>query len=62
MRCALCGEPVKIDDDDAVVVHGGGLAHESCLAECDDVECSAAELERERRQRAIRRSRERRAG
>jgi hypothetical protein len=26
------------------------------------VECSAAELERERRQRAIRRSRERRAG
>jgi hypothetical protein len=55
MRCALCGEPVEIDDDDAVVVHGGGLAHESCLADYDDVECSAIELDRQRRQAARRR-------
>ncbi len=34
-RCAPCGEPVEIDDD-AVIVHGGGLAHGECIAEHED--------------------------
>ena len=56
MRCALCGGEIEIDDGDAVAVHGGGLAHESCLDEYDgDVEASAAEIERERHERRKRR-------
>jgi hypothetical protein len=58
-RCGLCGEAVRVEDDDAVLVHGGALMHESCLAEGDDVESSTAEIERERRERAKRRARER---
>lgn len=61
-RCGLCGQPVEIEDDDAVLLHGGGLAHGSCLAEGDDLESSTVEVERERRERAKRRARERKAG
>jgi hypothetical protein len=59
-RCPLCGEPVT-SDDDAVHVHGGGLAHQSCLDEDEGrIECGVAELER--MQRSQRRARERKAG
>lgn len=37
-KCGLCGQPVSVDDDDVVQVHGGenGLCHASCLKEYDD--------------------------
>lgn len=59
-RCPVCGEPVAIGDADAIHLHGGGLMHESCLAECDDLESSQAEIERQ--QRSERRAKERKAG
>jgi len=77
MRCALCGQPVEVDDDDAVEI-GGGLAHGDCFAEREDeglfgsepdpatgraasFECSVVELARERRERAARTRRLRRS-
>ena len=63
-RCCLCGELIAGDDPDAVEV-GGSIVHEDCLAEHveeQERECSTVELERMRRQRALRRSAARKAG
>jgi hypothetical protein len=38
-RCELCGQPVSIDEPDAVQLHAGavgGLVHADCLRESDD--------------------------
>jgi hypothetical protein len=59
-RCCLCGEPIEPDAPDVVP-----LVHEDCLAEHveeQERECSTAELDRMRRQRAVRPSAARKAG
>ena len=50
-RCCLCGEPIEPGDDDAVELHGGVIVHEDCLREHDEeqaLQCSAAEIARQR--------------
>lgn len=36
-KCAFCGQPISLDDDDVAQLHGGrdGLVHKSCLEQYD---------------------------